>query len=361
MFAQQQQQEQLQEQEGKLNEEGQNWAQDFNDQLGGEGESFDNMDWQAALEKAKASMKPADPEYKFSPNNPFAEHKNPFEEGVKLMKLGHLKEAILAFEAEVQRHPDNAEAWRFIGEAQAENEEENNAIAALLKAVAIDPYNLKALMMLGVSYTNDLEESRALTYLKTWMIQHPDYANTVRQSESNGNSEYEELYGGTSSQSTLIHDEVTRMFLDAVKVNPRDPDLHTVLGVLYHISNDFDKAIESFKIALKLKPDDPCLWNKLGATQANSSRSSEAVHAYKRALELRPRYVRALANLAISFANQGLHDEACRAYLSTLKQNPDANHVWSYLRISLSHLDKQNLVELTQSKNVELFRPHFEF
>ncbi len=34
------------------------------------------------------------------------------------------------------------------------------AIAALLKAVHHDPYNLKALMMLGVSYTNDLEEVR---------------------------------------------------------------------------------------------------------------------------------------------------------------------------------------------------------
>ena len=52
--------------------------------------------------------------------------------------------------------------------------------------------------------------------------------------------------------------------------------------ILYHISSDFDKAIDSFKIAVKLKPDDAALWNKLGATQANSSRSSEAVHAYKR-------------------------------------------------------------------------------
>jgi hypothetical protein len=33
-----------------------------------------------------------------------------------------------------------------------------SAIAALLKCISLDPYNLKALMMLGVSYTNDLEE-----------------------------------------------------------------------------------------------------------------------------------------------------------------------------------------------------------
>ena len=59
------------------------------------------------------------------------------------------------------------EAWRYLGQAQAENEGETQAIAALLKAVSIDPYNLEALMMLGVSYTNDLEEVRGLCII--WM------------------------------------------------------------------------------------------------------------------------------------------------------------------------------------------------
>ncbi len=41
----------------------------------------------------------------------------------------------------------------------------------------MDPYNLDALMMLGVSYTNDLESSRALNYLKRWLENNPDYQN----------------------------------------------------------------------------------------------------------------------------------------------------------------------------------------
>jgi len=100
--------------------------------------------------------------------------KNAFKEGVKLFKAGHLAKAILCFEAAVQQEPTNAEAWRYLGQAQAENEDEAHAIAALLKAISIDPYNLPALMMLGVSYTNDLEEGKALKYLKTWILHHPD-------------------------------------------------------------------------------------------------------------------------------------------------------------------------------------------
>jgi len=123
-----------------------------------------------------------------------------------------------------------------------------------------------------------------------------------------------------------------------------------VLGVLYHLTNDFDLAVKEFKECVKLKPDDATFWNKLGATLANSSRSPEAVPAYRKALELRPNYVRALANLAISFANENKHEDAVQAYLATLKQNPTADHVWSYLRVSLSHLDLPELLKLAQEK-----------
>ena len=64
-------------------------------------------------------------------------------------------------------------------------------------------------------------------------------------------------------------------------MSPEDADVHTVLGVLYNLSREYDKAIAAFRRALELKPKDYSLWNKLGATQANSSRSSDALYAYQ--------------------------------------------------------------------------------
>lgn len=62
--------------------------------------------------------------YNFVPDNPFLALKTPFEDALKLYQEGELRDAIMAFEAEVQRNPQSSEAWRWLGTAHAENDED---------------------------------------------------------------------------------------------------------------------------------------------------------------------------------------------------------------------------------------------
>ena len=187
--------------------EGQNadasWLEDY--AASGEADTeFRDFDWAAALAKAKESIpERKDPAYAFTDAsaNPSmgTDPALAFDRGVQLFREGKLKEAILAFESVVQAVPDHADAWSYLGEAQAHNEEENNAIAAFLKCVSIDPYNLKALLQLGVSYTNDLEESRALNYLKTWLQNNPDYQSAALTQAKQQADEFEQMYGSNKN------------------------------------------------------------------------------------------------------------------------------------------------------------------
>jgi peroxin-5 len=92
--------------------------------------------------------------YVFSDMNPYVGHPNPMQEVQELFRKGLLSEAVLALEAEVLKNPDNAEGWRLLGVTHAENDDDQQAIAAMMRAQEADPTNLEVLLALGVSHTN---------------------------------------------------------------------------------------------------------------------------------------------------------------------------------------------------------------
>lgn len=281
--------------------------------------------------------------YVFSDLNPYVGHENPMKEGQELFRRGLLSEAVLALEAEVMKNPENAEGWRLLGIAHAENDDDQQAIAAMMRAQEADPTNLEVLLALGVSHTNELEQAAALKYLYGWLRHHSKYGTLAPPELS----------------ESLYYADVARLFNEAAQMSPEDADVHIVLGVLYNLTREYDKAIASFETALKLKPNDYSLWNKLGATQANSVQSADAILAYQQALDLKPNYVRAWANMGISYANQGLYEESIRYYVRALAMNPKADNAWQYLRISLSCASRNDMLEACDGRNLDILQKEF--
>jgi peroxin-5 len=173
-----------------------------------------------------------------------------------------------------------------------------------------------------------------------------------------------------------------------------DPDVQIALGLLFNLSCDYGKAIDCFKSALTKRPNDYLLWNKLGATQAqqlsfslflfefrklsrqefsfmmtlccyscqaNGSRSEEAIDAYFRALEIKPTYTRARANLGISYLSLRNYVAAAQSFLGALTINSSAQHLWDNLRTVFSLMNRQDLVELCDLQDTDVFKKEFTF
>ena len=200
--------------------------------------------------------------YVFADANAYMSRPNPFQTGIDLLAKGNVKESILAFEAEVQKNSDNSDAWLSLGLAHAENDEDIKAIIALNRAVNCDPENLDALLALGVSHTNELEQSHALRHLRDWITRHPQHRGAVPPAAADQ----------PGKPSHELQREVVQMFEAAARARPDDGEIHTVLGVLYNLSYEYPRAVESFREALRVNPSDYAMWNKLGATLANSMR-----------------------------------------------------------------------------------------
>ncbi|KAK3311201.1 uncharacterized protein B0T15DRAFT_499214 [Chaetomium strumarium] len=262
-------------------------------------------------------------EYLFEEENLFQDQPNPFEEGVRIMNEGgNLSLAALAFEAAVQKNPDHAEAWVYLGSAQAQNEKEEAAIRALEHALKLDPNNLAALMALAVSYTNEGYDSTAYRTLERWLS--VKYPQIIAPTELSSAADM-----GFTDRAQL-HRRVTDLFLAAARLAPdgdhMDPDVQVGLGVLFYGAEEYDKAVDCFQAALhsselgtsNQREQIHLLWNRLGATLANSGRSEEAIAAYEKALAIKPNFVRARYNLGVSCINIGCHAEAAGHLLASL-------------------------------------------
>lgn len=276
--------------------------------------------------------------YRMSEENTYVADDNCFEKGMELFKRGDVREAILAFEAATKQDDTDANAWHMLGMCHQESDSDFKAIACLERATQNDSVHLDALLALGVSYLNELDQDKALQNLKNWVMANPNFYGLSVESD---------LYGDGS-----LMDDVMQLMLKVAEWSPGDPDVNQVLGVLYNASRDYVSAARCFRAAINGKPNDYTLWNKLGATLANGGYAKDAIPAYERSLELRPRYARGWLNLGISRSNSGEYVEAVRCYFKSLQIVPEASHIWSYLRINFSCLDRFDLIDLADKQDM---------
>lgn len=111
-------------------------------------------------------------------------------------------------------------------------------------------------------------------------------------------------------------------------------------------------------------------------------------HAH-RALEFKPKYARGWLNMGISHANLSRYHEAARCYLQVgrnqsigmagrppidsifstlqtsfktyqaLRLNPEAGHIWGYLRVTFTAMERFDLVQMAAQQDPTLFEGEF--
>nr|CCC90398.1 unnamed protein product [Trypanosoma congolense IL3000] len=311
-------------------------------------------------------------DYPFEPNNAYVYHDNPMEEGISMLALANLAEAALAFEAVCQKEPEREEAWRLLGLTQAENEKDGLAIIALNNARALDPKDIAVHAALAVSHTNEHNCNAALQSLRSWLLAQPQYEHlgSVNLEMDTGVDELD-AQSDEFFAAPREYRECRTLLSAALEMNPNDAQLHTNLGVLYNLSNNYDAAAANLRRAVELQPDDAKLWNKLGATLANGNYPQEALEAYNRALDINPGYVRAMYNMAVAYSNMSRYDAAAKQltraiYLQTGGTNPRGEvsreatrGMWDFFRMLLNIMGRGDLVELTWAQDVEPFVKEF--
>ena len=178
----------------------------------------------------------------------------------------------------------------------------------------------------------------------------------------------------------------------SVKQNPKDPDVHTSLGLLYDRTGDLKLADKHFKEALRLAPDKPevsqnyaiylCKYNRVdegverfnavasnrfyrtpevaltnaGVCLRGAKRLDEAEQKFAGAIKARPNYSEASVQLASLYVERERAAEARKVvdtYLNAFKPNADV----LLAAVSVARAQKDKLAEEKFSRTLRLEFP----
>jgi Flp pilus assembly protein TadD len=206
-----------------------------------------------------------------------------------LLADGKAAEAKAAFEELIKEYPDEADLPLFLGISLLRMRSPDAAVAAIRRAIGINPTHVEARTLLG--WIN--AEIRG------------DYEAAIRE------------------------------YAKVVELRPALPEPYNNLGVAQKKKGDLSGALASFNEALKLKPDHGAALSNRGWILAEQGRWAEARRDFERALEVNPNDDGALYGLSQTRREERDYAGAQQALGKLIGRSPNFVYWLEWGRIGL--------------------------
>lgn len=208
------------------------------------------------------------------------------------------------------------------------------AIQELNTAVENSPGSWEPLMWLGRAYA----ESGALEEAHDALFAALDLAPDQKATEDVENviTHYWLVYDRQGEQyiQGARYEESVGEFEKAILIDPRKADAYVNLGYAYHMSMDYDKAIEVFEQAREYDPDNEVLNENLlsvyetkGGSLASLSDYEGAVRYFVKIQQIDPDYPDILYNIGLMYYSMKEYRDALSYFRQHLEKGPDDEEV----------------------------------
>ena len=166
----------------------------------------------------------------------------------------------------------SANSYFELGVLYRENDDNDNAIKSLKKAIEVDPIHNMAFYELGVIYEQKKDYDKA--------IEH--YTESLR---IRGNTEAFQSLGVCYLKKGMFK-EAYRNLTKALLLNPNKYTIYNNLGAVLERSGNLDNAIKMLEIGIKLNPKNVIGYYNLGVAFGKKGEFGKALEAFEKALEL---------------------------------------------------------------------------
>ena len=237
-----------------------------------------------------------------------------FERANGQFRENQFRRAITEYEATLKFNPNMTQAYRFLGESykqlfkpgvdsQLNKDLEAKALAALNKALEIEPTNRDIIYSLGDMYdkTRKFAEAEKL-YLRIIELEPEDMSNYYVVAE---------FYKRYSSDNKELAAKAESMYLRRIETDPENPQgyaymatyLQEAAGGPEELLKSYERAAEFWEKRIKLQPESAEAWLALGVNQWSRSfrfqfltprermaQAQAALVSIQKAIDLDPNY-----------------------------------------------------------------------
>ena len=245
--------------------------------------------------------------------------------GLALFKGGELKESISEFKILLKNAPPNSpETQRLtLLVAMAEYGVGDYAAAApyLKEVAANDPNNLQLLLALAHSCLWSKQYQCVLdTYHKMLML--------------NAESAEADMLAGEALDELKDVPGAIQQFRNAIKANPREPDVHFGLGYLLWTQRQYPEAAAELQAELADNPNHAQALTYLGDADMQLNHADLALPMLEKAVQIDPRLELAHLDLGILDSDAGRKEEALQELRTAAELAPnDTNVHWHLGRL----------------------------
>lgn len=245
--------------------------------------------------------------------------------GLALFKDAQLKESIDVFEPLLKSEPaDSPAAQRLtilIGMAHYGQAQYGKAAPYLKQATDRDPNSLPLLLALAHSYLWSNQFKYVLDVYHQILAINPESAEA-------------DMLAGEALDQMKDNAGATQMFREAVKANPKEPDVHFGLGYLFWTQKRYPEAAAEFQAELANNPNHAQSMLYLADADIQLNQIAAAQPLLVRAQALDPSLPLTYLDLGIVYSETGRNKDALGQLTKAARLTPDDVNVhWRLARL----------------------------
>jgi len=143
-------------------------------------------------------------------------------------------------------------------------------------------------------------------------------------------------------------------FINAMSINSLDYETYYVLGIIYNVMKEYDKAVDRLSKFLERYPDDVQGNNAISISYRNIGNTDKVLFCLNRALRNKPDYAMALSNRAQIYLRQNRPQEAIKDCKTIIEKNKNDDIAYDTLGLAYAMAGDYKAAHLSFSRALEV-------